>query len=176
MKRLAVAAVLTMICASPARADVLDAAPGGFTVKVDADVRADRRAVFSALVDRIGVWWDPQHTWSGNAANLSLDARGGGCFCEKLPDGGSVQHMTVVYTDGAGVLRMTGGIGPLQAMAVTGSMTLTLTEMNGSTQISMVYAVGGYSKTGLEGLAKPVDAVLTGQVQRLKRFLETGKP
>jgi uncharacterized protein YndB with AHSA1/START domain len=177
MTRLAIAGLLaTTVCAAPASADVLDAAPGGFSLRITADVRADRRAVFTALADKIGSWWDPAHTYSGNAGNLSLDARAGGCFCEKLPDGGSVQHMTIVWTDGAGMLRMTGGLGPLQGLAVAGSMTWTLTETNGTTAIALVYTVGGYSKTGLEPLAKPVDAVLAGQVQRLKRFIESGKP
>ena len=32
-------------------------------------------------------WWDGQHTYSGDAKNLSLRAVPGGCFCERLADG-----------------------------------------------------------------------------------------
>ena len=51
---------------------------------------------FDALTDDVGRWWNPEHSYSGVAANFSIDARAGGCFCERLKDG-SVAHMTVVF-------------------------------------------------------------------------------
>jgi hypothetical protein len=161
---------------APAAGDIVDATPGGFTVKSTIDVAAAPTAVFLALVNQIGGWWDPEHTWSGNASNLSIDARAGGCFCEKLASGGRVQHMNVVWAERGKTLRMIGALGPLQELAVTGSMTWMLTDVSGRTKVEMTYTVGGYAKGGLEAIAKPVDAVLTTQVQRLKRFIETGKP
>jgi hypothetical protein len=35
--------------------------------------------------------------FSRDAANLSTELRAGGCFCERLKDGRSVQHLQVVY-------------------------------------------------------------------------------
>ena len=140
-----------------------------------AEVRAAPLAVYLALVDQVGASWDADHTWSGRASNLTIDGRAGGCFCEKLPDG-SVQHMAVVWADRGKTLRLTGALGPLQAMAVSGAMTWTLTESAGGAMIEITYTVGGYAPDALEALAKPVDAVLAAQLQRLKRFIETGRP
>ena len=90
---------------------------------------------------------------------------------------GSVAHMTVVFVERDSVLRMIGGLGPLQAMAVNGSMTFTLAQTdNGATRLEYEYAVGGYSPEGLEGIAEPVDGVQLEQLRRLQRFVETGNP
>ena len=85
--------------------------------------------------------------------------------------------MTVVFVDRDSTLRMLGGLGPLQSMAVNGSMTFALTESDsGATRLEYEYAVGGYSPDGLEALAEPVDRVQLGQLKRLQRFVETGSP
>ncbi|HEY0478437.1 MAG TPA: SRPBCC family protein [Kofleriaceae bacterium] len=161
--------------ARTAHAEVADAAAGGFTVKLTATVAAPAAKAWAALVEPRS-WWDKSHTWSGDAANLSLEATPGGCFCEKLPGGGGVHHMTVVYADPGKLLRLTGGLGPLQDLAIAAVMTFKLTEAQGKTTLEVTYKVGGYAPTGLAGLAKPVDGVLGEQVARWKRRVETGKP
>ena len=47
------------------------------------------------------------------AANLSLDAAPGGCFCERLPNGGGVEHMRVTYVEPGKRIVLTGSLGPL---------------------------------------------------------------
>lgn len=74
----------------PAAADVIDTAPGGFSVKIVVDVASPQADVYRALVERVGTWWSADHTWSGNNANLSIDAHPGGCWCERLANGGGV--------------------------------------------------------------------------------------
>src|SRR5215471_13512061 len=113
MKQTLMAVALLLAGASLASADIVNAATAGFTVKIVESVPAPAARVYQVLTERIGSWWDKDHTWSGNAANLSIDARPGGCFCERLP-GGGVQHMIVIYADRGKLLRMSGGIGPLQ--------------------------------------------------------------
>ncbi|HEY3158548.1 MAG TPA: hypothetical protein VGJ78_06270 [Vicinamibacterales bacterium] len=76
---------LLILTAAPAEATVVDAAAGGFTVRQTVEVSASAAAAYRTLVDRVGEWWQSDHTFSGSAANLSIDARPGGCFCEKLP-------------------------------------------------------------------------------------------
>jgi len=71
---------------------------------------------------------------------------------------------------------MIGGLGPLQAMAVHGSMKFDLTPVEGGTKLEVTYAVGGYSAAGLNVLAAPVDGVLSEQFMRLKNLLERGDP
>ncbi len=68
--------------------------------------------MFRRLSEQIGRWWDPAHTFSGQAANLTIDPRAGGCFCETLTTG-SVQHMIVSHIDAPRMLVLQGGLGPL---------------------------------------------------------------
>ncbi len=175
--RLSTVVTLALISTSPlAHADVTSSSASGFVSEHVMTIAAHREAVFRALTDEVGRWWNPEHSYSGDAANFSLDARPGGCFCERLNDGGVV-HMTVVFVQRNSTLRMLGGLGPLQEMAVSGSMTFTLSDQpNGTSRLQYRYAVGGYSPEGLERLAGPVDRVQLGQLERLKRYVETGDP
>jgi uncharacterized protein YndB with AHSA1/START domain len=175
MIRITVVAFAVLLLGSPLCADVIDASPAGFTIKTATEIVAVPAAVYLALTNQIGSWWDSEHTYSGQASNMSIDPRAGGCFCEKLA-GGSVEHMRVLWIDRGKVIRMSGGLGPLQELPATGVLTWTLTEVSGRTRLEMVYAVGGYAKNGLEPLAKLVDSVLTHQLQRAKRYIETGRP
>jgi len=157
-------------------ADVRDTSATGFTVENMITVSAPAGTVFDKLTHDIGVWWDPAHTWSGSASNLSLDPTAGGLFKESLPGGGSVTHLEVVYADRGNLLRLRGALGPLQSMAVTGSLTWTLTEQDGKTIVRLTYAVTGYAPSGLAFLAEPVDGVLRTQLNRFRSYMETGKP
>lgn len=170
-----VAFVVTLLVVPIAHADVTASAPNGFVSEWDITIAAPRERVFRALTDEVGRWWDAAHSYSGEAANFSIDARPGGCFCERLTDGG-VAHMTVVFVQRGTLLRMVGGLGPLQGMAVSGSMTFALSDAGTGTRLKYEYAVGGYSADGLLQMAEPVDRVQHGQLLRLQRYIETGTP
>jgi uncharacterized protein YndB with AHSA1/START domain len=167
------AAVLAV--ASPLRvsAAVEDEAPNGFTVSVTADIAASPDRVYETVLTPQH-WWSSEHTYSHDAANLTLDARAGGCWCEALPGGASVQHMVIVNAIPGKLLRLRGALGPLQSMAVDGAMTFSLHSVGNNTQLTLTYTVGGYSRQGFGELAKAVDSVLGEQTDRLKRFVETG--
>jgi len=178
MRLVRILAIVLTLVSTPHRADADVTASGaaGFISEHTLIIAAPRSQVFRALTDEVSRWWDPQHSYSGEAANFSIDARPGGCFCERLTDGG-VTHMTVAFVQRDTTLRMLGGLGPLQEMAASGSMTFSLSDADaGTTRLHYRYAVGGYSLEGLEGLAIPVDQVQLGQLQRLKRYVETGSP
>ena len=166
---------LVLLCAS-ARAEVIDASAGGFTDKVTVNIQASPDDVYRKLIRNIGDWWDPGHTFSGNSHNLSIEEKAGGCFCEKLPDGGGARHMEVVNFLPGKQLVMTGGLGPLQTMAVAGAMTIRLSPADGGTKLDVVYTVVGYLPAGMNTLAAPVDGVLKQQFDRLKNFVEHGDP
>lgn len=159
------------LAVQPAAAEVLDSSPSGFTVRTTVQIAAPAVAVYDALTGAVGKWWDEAHTWSGRASNLTIDARPGGCFCEHLP-GGGVQHMTVIFADRGKTLRMNGGLGPLQSMAVAGVLTFALTEQGGRTTLEATYAVLAYAKEDLALLAPMVDKVIGGQVVRLRAYVE----
>ena len=175
MRWLLIAAVTWL--AGNAVAEVVDADPGGFTSAHEIVIAAPRERVYQALTAEVGHWWDPRHSYSGQAANFTIDPKPGGCFCETLPDGGGVEHMRVVFVEPNRILRLAGGLGPLQSMAVSGAMQFTLTTgEKGTTKLSYRYAVGGYYPQGLDSVAAAVDLVQLGQLQRLKRYVETGDP
>lgn len=159
------------VAAGAAQAEVTDRSAAGFEIVQRATIAATPAKVWDAVL-RPASWWDPKHTWSGDAKNLSIDLAGG-CFCETLPHG-SVRHMTVTYADGGSTLRMFGGLGPLQMTGAAGHLGITLKPApGGATAVTMTYDVGGYAKGGLaESFAAPVDEVLGQQLARLKAAVE----
>lgn len=165
-----VLALGAFLMAGAARAEVVDAQPNGFESRFNVTVNAPPAAVRAAMLNIAG-WWDPSHTYSGDAKNLSLDLAGG-CFCETLKTG-YVRHMTVVYAD-AGAVRLQGALGPLQSTGATGHLTFAFKPAaDGKTTLAVSYVVGGYAKGGLgEAWAKPVDSVIGVQVGRLKAYAE----
>jgi uncharacterized protein YndB with AHSA1/START domain len=164
-----------MLAATPVRAAVADSAANGFTVKLEFNIQAPPQDVYRRLVLNVGDWWNSMHTFSGDAHNLSIDDKAMGCFCEKLPGGGSVRHLEVVYADPNKKLVLSGALGPLQSMAATGSLTIQLATAGEGTKVAVVYAVTGYLPTGMNTLAAPVDSVLSEQFTRLKSLIENGK-
>lgn len=172
--------------AAPAAAKVVDATDSGFAVTADYDIGVPPDALWAMLVQP-ELWWSAEHSWSGDAANFSLNPVAGGCFCERLVKPGStadreeevkyrantVEHARVLYADSGKLLRLSGALGPLQSEAVTGtlSFTLTLGPAN-SSKITMDYVVGGYSRIPLKNVAPAVDKVLGEQMMRLKEAAE----
>ena len=161
------------LSAFPAAAEVVQSAPGGFEVKNTVTVAAPLDRAWTVLVAP-RLWWDKDHTYSDDAANLTLDERPGGCFCEKLPNKGGVEHMRVVYIQPPRMIRMVGALGPLQAEAADGTMAITLTKAGAGTNITMTYVAGGYIRAGADKIAPMVDRVLAGQLEGLKKAIESG--
>jgi len=158
----------------PAAARVHEVGDAGFVIRLAADVSATPDATWRELVRPAG-WWDGQHTFSGDAANLAIDPHAGGCFCEVLPNPespraaprGTVEHMRVVYAEQGRLLRMAGGLGPLQSEGVSATLTIALRPIDGGTRILWEYVVGGYMRPRPAEIAPSVDRVLGEQVSRL---------
>ncbi len=169
-------AVLLATAAPPgAVAEVVDSAANGFTVKLSLNIQGAPDGVYRQLL-RPADWWNPEHTFSGDAHNLSIEPKPMGCFCEKLPGGGGVRHLEVIFLQPGKTLRMLGALGPLQGLAATGTMTITLSPAAGGTKLEMVYAVSGYLAKGMNTWAAPADAMLSEQLTRLKNAIEHAGP
>lgn len=177
MRHLLVAAALVLASAAPAQAEVKDAAPGGFTVENTMVVPVDAATAWSALVGEVDAWWPKDHSWWGSDSTLSIEPRAGGCFCEIAGDR-QAQHMAVTFVEPGKLLRMTGGLGPLQGMGLHGALEFRLEPVEGeaappSTRITMYYRAGGYSPDDLSAFAPVVDKVqgqqLGGLVEHLRR-------
>ncbi len=163
---------ISMMLANPVPAEVQSVGTNGFEVRETVHVAAPADKAFAALLQPAR-WWSSEHTFSGNAANLVLDARAGGCWCENLPDGGTVEHLHVVYVAPGKALRLRGALGPFQALGVEGSLTWTVKPGANGADITVSYAVGGYAKDGFDGAAKGADHVLGEQIERLRKLIET---
>jgi len=158
------------------RAEVVEAFNDGFLIKHSVIINAAPSHVYNRFIHP-KAWWDPQHTWSGQAKNLTMVAKAGGCFCESLDGGGSVMHMSIVFVDPGKSMRLHGSLGPLQMEGVSGSMMVEfqpISERPDQTLLSLSYGVGGYRKGGLTYLAPLVDQVLGNQIQRLKLSFDPG--
>lgn len=163
--------LILSLCTAPmaARAEVLELQPGGFVVRHRAEVPLDPGAVWVVMMERIAEWWHPDHSWSADAGNLYIDARLGGCFCERLPaSGGAVEHLRITYFEPGRMVRMEGALGPLSDMAVQGRMTWQIESLeSGDSRLTFTYRVHGMRPGGFEDLATAVDGVIGQQHRRL---------
>lgn len=170
MRRTIVAAAL--LAGWPAAGEVMKSEPGGFVSTHKLVIAAPPGAVWDAI-SRPSLWWSKDHTYSGDSANLSIDPRPGGCWCEKLAYG-AIEHARVIHADRGRLLRLDGAFGPLQSGAVTGTLTFALKPEGQGTAVTVTYVVGGYHPAGLAGFAQAVDGVLAAQMPALKRAAEQG--
>ena len=175
MKTLLVIIALTCaVFSDQALAEVTDAGPGGFALFHEVRIDAPRVDVWRAAVTNIGQWWSNDHTISGDAGNMSIGPFLQGCFCESVDDRAGIVHMTVTSVSPTAMLRLTGGLGPLGLMGVSGNMTWEFSDAEEATRVKFTYAVGGYHPQGLDAIAEPVDRVIGEALQRLKAYVETG--
>lgn len=173
---LKLALLLASVAAGDAAAEVMAAEAGGFIVAHEMLLQATPARAYQALTEEVAAWWDADHSYSGRAASFTLDARPGGCFCERLDDGGGVEHMRVAFAAPGQRLRMIGGLGPLQGMGASGPMDFDFSAEAGGTRLQFRYTVSGFAPDGLKAMAEPVDRVMGGQLARLAAYLKTGDP
>lgn len=170
----ALAAAVLLVQLLSARAEVIEASSNGFALQRTIHIAATPERVYAALIQP-AKWWNPEHTFSGSAANLSLDARAGGCFCETW-SGGSVQHEVVVYAVPGKTLRLRGALGPFQAQGMNGVLTFSIKAAGDGADLTMEDVVGGFMKGGIGKWPRLADSMLAEQMIRFKRYLETGSP
>jgi len=176
-KPFAAAAVLALSAAAgDAAAAVVDSAASGFTVKIPLHIAAPPADVYRKFLRNVGDWWNSAHTFSGSAKNLSFDEKPMGCFCEKLPDGGFVRHLEIIYLAPGKTVILSGALGPMQPLAAAGTMRLQFSADGDGTRLEVTYTVAGYLPGGMNAFAAPSDGMLTEQFTRLKNYIEHGDP
>jgi uncharacterized protein YndB with AHSA1/START domain len=161
-----------------AQAEVTSASPSAFVIEAESETAASPDQVWRALT-HIDRWWSSAHTYSGDASRLRLDARAGGCWCERWGNGQSVEHGRVVLVmehEGVRTLRVFGALGPLQGMGVNGVLTYTIAPHPNGAKLTMTYRVSGDPTLNLAPIAAPVDSVLMEQFGRLSRYSAAGTP
>jgi len=168
------AAIALVAASAPAAAEVVSASPNGFEVRQTVNLVVKPEAALAAFRN-VGAWWDPEHTYSGKAENMSLALTPGGCFCERIPPGGGVEHMRVVYVDPGKRVVLTGSLGPLLYEATAGVMDVQVKSTGSGSQLTLDYRAAGFARGGADKLAPLVDQVLAEQMKRLRAFA-TSRP
>ena len=161
MTRYALAASLALLLPG-AQAAVIQSSPDGAVIEHRFTIAAAPAQAWNALVHPES-WWPSDHTWSGDRANLRLEARAGGCFCENWGEA-SAEHARVVMAQPGSLLRMRGALGPLQDMAVTAVLTIQLkATASGGTEATVTYRLSGDASHKLDGFVPIVDQVIGQQ-------------
>ena len=163
--------LLLLILPFQVTAKVLSSSANGFTLEIEREVTVAQGEVYQQFL-KISDWWISDHTYFGQAKNLSISPQSNGCFCE-IDGDKQVLHMTVTYVDPDKEIRMVGGLGPLQMMGVSGGMSWRFEALEANrTRIIQRYQVNGSIEGGVDKLAAIVDKVQTQQqdslVARLK--------
>ena len=151
------------------QADVTSKGEAGFNLKITGVANVPPAVAYEQFLD-IGECWLSSHTWYRDASNLSVEAKAGGCFCEKS-DGSEVLQMLVTFIKPNAEIKMVDGLGPLQMMDIHSGMSWSFEPAKNGTLITLTYNVTGYAPGGLSDIADIDDAVQTDQLNALVKHL-----
>jgi len=165
----AIPLIVLSLIASPAAADVVSSSANGLHVRETVQIVVPTDRAYAAF-SRLPEWWNKDHTYSGDSANLKLALIPGGCFCERLKDGGGVEHMRITFIDPGKRVVLTGSLGPLLYQATSGVMDIQFERIAGGAKVTMDYRAAGFAEGGAEKLAPVVDSVLADQMSRYRKF------
>ena len=168
----AIPLIVLSLGASPAAGEVVSATSNGFHVRETVQMVVPTDRAYAAF-SRLPGWWNKEHTYSGDSANLALALTAGGCFCERLKNGGGVEHMRISFVDPGKRIVMTGSLGPLLYEATSGVMDIQFERVAGGAKVTMDYRAAGFAEGGAEKLAPIVDSVLSDQMARYRKFAVT---
>jgi len=163
---------LSLFVSSSVAAEVKLLSEQGFVIKNEVETHIEHQAVWNALIDHVDLWWPKDHTWWGKDGTMSIAPTAGGCFCEFASGNRSAEHMRISFVEPGHLLRMTGGLGPLQGMGMFGALDWRLTTTDKVTKLTLTYTVQGFSAEGFDQLAPVVSKVQNLQLQALKTFVE----
>ena len=161
----------------------------GFSITNESESRAPIETVYSHFIQQVDKWWPKDHTWW--KGTLSIDEQAGGCFCE-VTQTASAAHMQISYVEPNKKVVMTGGLGPLQEMGISGALTWEFSTMEESassneetkrkfspkTKVTLTYHASGNihfsgqraSSEDAANLVKVVDKVQAQQLNALTAF------
>ena len=159
-----------LVAPAIAHAEVVSSSANGFHVRQTVQLVVPQPNAYASFQQLPG-WWNSEHTYSGDSKNLSLALNPGGCFCERIPEGGGgIEHMRVTYVDPGKRVVMTGSLGPLLFEATTGVLDVRFDRIAGGSKITLDYKVAGFADGNAAKLAPLVDSVLADQMVRYRRF------
>ena len=161
MIRLWMTALTIAIAAPTVSAEIVQVSPAGVILQHRYEIDATPGEAWQVLIHP-ETWWPQDHNWSGDSSNMSLAAEAGGCFCEEW-EGGSVEHGRVVFAVAPRLLRLEAALGPLQEMAVSAVLTVSLEPTESGTKAVVTYRISGDGLHAMDQLAPVVDRVVGQQ-------------
>jgi len=171
MLRSILATAILWLTAFPAAAEVVARHADGFTLRYAVALETTADDVRGSLAD-LPSWWDPAHTYTGEATRLSMTLEPGGCWCETLADGTVFRHATVISVDPEHQAVLHAPLGPLHETATRADLTYRWAPENKGWLISVDFVVEG---PGLGAAADAVDTVMQGGFDRFVRYVEYGE-
>ncbi|MBI1339354.1 ATPase [bacterium] len=159
-----------LAAARPAAAEVVRAGDDHFTLRLEAASSLSPAALWDRLIVPAR-WWSSDHTYSGDARNLSLDAHAGGLWRESWA-GGSVAHGRVLSVQPGKMLRLDAPFGPLQELAVTCIWTITIRPEGEGAVVRFDLVANGSAASGLASIAPAVDFVNSQALKSLVAYVE----
>lgn len=165
--RILLTSIFCLCLNAPAMAEVTVSAPDHYTLTHKGASPLAPDTLWARLINPAD-WWHPDHTYSGDAQNLSLEATAGGQWREDWDDG-STSHGVVLLVEDGKTLRLNAPFGPLQEMGVTVIWTISLMPDNetGGTKVTFTEIANGTASSKLDVVAPAVDFVKTEAMRRL---------
>ncbi|MBW8303021.1 MAG: hypothetical protein K0M78_03580 [Brevundimonas sp.] len=165
-----IAALVLALSAAPAAAEVVVRTADSFILRYEMAAEIDPADIPGAL-ENVGRWWDGAHTFSGDAANITIDLSPGGCWCERLADGTAFDHGRTVSMSEEQIV-FDAPFGPLRGKAAKAVLTMTWPSPHGVRSQTWEMVVEG---PGLGAMADAVDGGVGDGFQRWVRNLEPGE-
>lgn len=159
--------IMTMLMVMPSQAEIVSSSASHYVLRHEAKSELDIEALWERLIEP-SLWWHPEHTYSGDSKNLSLEPKAGGLWREDWNEN-SVEHGRVINVATGKMIRLDAPFGPLQEMAVTTIWTITIKADGDHSIIVFDEIANGSSLSGLDELAKAVDFVKSEAIVRLSK-------
>ena len=157
--------IILLLGLQPSYAEVVSASNSHFTLLIKENSTLSVEQVWQKLIHP-KVWWHPDHTYCGDANNLTLEAIAGGHWREDWSDG-SVLHGTVLNIQKHKLLRLNAPFGPLQSMSVSAIWTITMSKTDTGTAIQFEFIATGIDSSQLDKIAPAVNQVKGQAIKRL---------
>lgn len=158
--------LLLLLCTS-VQAKILSSSDTHFVLRHEATSTLSTTQIWQRLI-KPASWWHPEHTYSGDSNNLSLDANAGGLWLESW-ESGSVKHGEVLYIKNGKMLRLDAPFGPLQELGAYTIWTITIIPHGDGSKVQFDEVSSGPPSADLDEVAKAVDYVKGEAIKRLTR-------
>lgn len=159
------ALAIGLVATTQTHADVVEASGDHYVLKHEGRSTLSPADLWARLI-KPETWWHPDHSYSGDAGNLSLEPVAGGLWREEWEDG-SVLHGEVLNAVPGKLLRLDAPFGPLQGMGVSVVWTISIKADGTGSLVTFDEIANGSASSKLDALAPAVDGVKGEAMRRL---------